>query len=329
MLRATVRRLTWAAASACVGACVMAGAAHAQSAYPNKPIRIVVPTTPGGASDLMTRQLAQKMGESMGVAFVIDNKPGAGNTIGTDFVAKSPPDGYTLLMTYTDHTFNPFMYTSLPFDTVHDFTPVGYVGSVPQVLVVNPAVTASNVQELIAYARANPARLNFGSAGPGSSLHLAGELFKSMAKVDVVHVPYKGTGPAQVALISDEVQFSFPTLYSITQSIQNGRVRALAVATPKRLPKWPDLPTVAESGLPGYEASIWYGVLAPAGTPKPIIARLNAELNKAIASPEVAAKLGEQGFTLAPGTPEEFDERIKADLARWGKVIRDANFKLN
>jgi len=304
------------------------GFAQAQGAYPSGPIRVVVPTTPGGASDIMMRQLAQKMSESMKVPVVVENKPGAGNVIGSDFVAKAPPDGYTVLLTYTDHVFNPFLHANMPYDTVKAFTPISLIGSVPLLVVTNPDVKATTAGELIALAKASPGKLNFASAGSGSSLHLAGELFKSMAKIDVTHIPYKGTTPGFVDLIGGQVQFMFPTSVSAWNHVQNGKLRALAITSAQRAPSLPHIPTVAESGLPGYEASIWYGMLAPAGTPPAVVARLNAELHKALAQPDVKAKLSEQNFSITPSTPEEFGRKISSELDRWGKLIKEANVKL-
>lgn len=304
------------------------GLVHAQSAYPSGPIRVIVPTTPGGASDIMMRQLAQKMTESMKSPVIVENRPGAGNVIGSDLVAKAAPDGYTVLLTYTDHVFNPFLHANMPYDTVKAFTPISLIGSVPLLVVSNPTVPVTTAGELIALAKANPGKLNFASAGSGTSLHLAGELFKSMAKIDVTHIPYKGTSPGFVDLMSGQVQFMFPTSVSAWNHVQNGKLRALAITSAQRSPYLPNIPTVSESGLPGYEASIWYGMLAPAGTPPAIVARLNAELHKALAQPDVKAKLQEQNFSITPTTPEEFGRKINSELDRWGKLIKDANVKL-
>ncbi len=323
-----MRRSLLVLAAGMAGLSLVPLAALAQAAYPSAPIRVIVPTTPGGASDIMMRQLAQKMSESMKTPVVVDNKPGAGNVIGSDLVAKAAPDGYTILLTYTDHVFNPFLHANMPYDTVKDFAPIGLIGSVPLLLVTNPSVPAKSAAELIALAKAQPGKLNFASAGSGSSLHLAGELFKSMAKIDVAHIPYKGTTPGFVDLIGGQVQFMFPTSVSAWNHVQNGKLRALAITSAQRSPYLPNIPTVAESGLPGYEASIWYGMLAPAGTPPAIVARLNAELRKAMDQPDVKAKLAEQNFSLTPSTPEEFGRKINTDLDRWGKLIKEANVKL-
>jgi tripartite-type tricarboxylate transporter receptor subunit TctC len=321
------RSLLLAAAASAALACLPATVA-AQAAWPAGPIRVVVPTTAGGASDIMMRLLAQKMSDSMKVPVIVDNRPGAGNVIGSDIVAKAAPDGYTILLTYTDHVFNPFLHAQMPYDTVKDFTPIGLIGSVPLLLVTRPDLPVKTVADLIALAKAQPGKLNFGSAGAGTSLHLAGELFKAMARIDVVHVPYKGTTPAFVDLMGGQIQYLFPTSVSAAGHIQSGKLKALAISSAQRAPNLPNVPTIAESGLPGYEASIWYGMLAPAGTPAPVIARLNAELHKALAAPEVRAKLVDNGFTITPSSPEEFGRKITSELDRWGKLIKEANIKL-
>lgn len=323
-----MRRQFLLAAAATVAIACLPGTGIAQSAYPARPIRVVVPTTPGGASDIMMRMLAQKMSESMNVSVIVENRPGAGNVVGSDAVAKAAPDGYTVLLTYTDHVFNPFLHSQMPYDTVKDFAPIGMIGSVPLVLVTNASSPVKSVAELIALAKSQPGKINFGSAGSGTSLHLAGELFKSLARIDVLHVPYKGTAPAFTDLMGGQIQYLFPTSVSAGGHLQQGRLKALGVSTAQRLPNLPTVPTIAESGLPGYEASIWYGMLAPAATPAPIVARLNAELQKALASPEVRAKLTESGFAITPSTPDEFQRKINSELERWGKVIREANIKL-
>ncbi len=321
------RSLLLAAAASAAFACLPATVA-AQAAWPSAPIRVVVPTTAGGASDIMMRLLAQKMSDSMKVPVIVDNRPGAGNIIGSDIVAKAAPDGYTVLLTYTDHVFNPFLHAQMPYDTVKDFAPIGLIGSVPLLLVTRPDLPVKTAADLIALAKSQPGKLNFGSAGSGTSLHLAGELFKSLAKVDVVHVPYKGTTPAFADLMGGQIQFLFPTSVSAANHVNSGRLKALAISSAQRAPNLPNVPTIAESALPGYEASIWYGMLAPAGTPAPVVARLNAELHKALAAPEVRTKLVDNGFTITPSSPEEFARKIKDELDRWGKVIKEANIKL-
>jgi tripartite-type tricarboxylate transporter receptor subunit TctC len=300
---------------------------QAQGSYPSKPIHIIVPSAAGGASDLVARLLSERMSKALGTSIIVENKPGAGNIIGTAYVAKSAPDGYTFLLTYTDHVFNPYLHKHLTFDAAKDFLPVAYVGTVPQVIIASNALPVNTLQELIAYARAHPGKLNFGSVGAGSSLHLAGELFKSLAGVDIMHVPYNGGPAATVAVISGEVQLLFPTLSSARKAVEAGQIKALAVGSDKRAPQMPDVPTAAQAGLPGYEAAIWYALLAPAGTPRDIVLRINQEVNRALADPKIAATLDQQGFALKPGTPEDLGAVMKRDSERWGKVIRDARIE--
>jgi len=298
-----------------------------QAPYPVKPIHIVVPSAAGGASDLVARLIGDQLARAMKVPVVVENRPGAGNVIGTTHVAKSAADGYTFLLTYTDHVFNPYMFENLPFDAQKDFMPVAYVGSVPQVLVVNKNLPVDDVKALIALAKAKPGTLNFGSVGSGSSLHLAGELFKSMAGVDVVHVPYNGGPASTVGLISNQVQFLFPTLSSARKALDAGQIRALAVGSTTRAPQLPDVATVAEAGLPGYEAAIWYALLAPAGTPEAIVTRINKEVNTALVQPNVVATLTSQGFALHPGTPADLEQLMQRESKRWAEVIRNAHLK--
>src|SRR5512144_2335881 len=260
--------------------------------YPTKPIRIVVPFPPGGATDLLARAVAQRLTEKWGQAVLVDNRPGAGGNIGSELVAKSAPDGYTLEMgTVGTHSINASLYAKMPYDHVKDFVPIILVAGVPNVLVVNPALPVNSVQELVAYAKANPGKLNFASSGNGTSIHLSGELFKVMAGVQMTHVPYKGSAPALQDLIGGQVQLMFDNLPPSLPQIKAGKLRALAVTTATRSPALPDLPTIAESGLPGFEASSWFGIVAPAGTPPAIVAKLNAEVAKWLASPEAQEKL--------------------------------------
>lgn len=319
------RSLRWLLAA--VVACGHAFAL-AQAPWPAAPIKVVVPTTAGGASDMVMRLIAQKMSESLKTPVVVENKPGAGSVIGSDAVAKAAPDGYTLLLTYTDHVFNPFLREQMPYDTATAFAPIGLIGSVPMLLVVNPQVPARTVPEFLELVRSQPGKLNFASAGSGSSLHLAGELLKSMARLDVMHIPYKGTAPAFVDLMSGEVQFMLPTTASAQAHLASGKIRALAITSAQRSPQLPQLPTLAEAGLPGYEASIWYGLLAPAGTPAAIVARLNAELRKAMDDAAVRAKLFELGFILSNGSAQDFQALITRDLERWGRLIREQKIRL-
>src|SRR5438477_3040941 len=302
--------------------------AHAQT-YPTKPIRLVVPFPPGGATDILARDVAQKLTEAWGQAVIVDNRPGAGGNIGSELVAKSAPDGYTLEMgTVGTHAINASLYAKMPYDHVKDFTPIILVASVPNVLVVNPAVPVNSVRELIAYAKANPGKLNFASSGSGTSVHLSGELFKVMAGVQMTHVPYKGSSPALTDLIGGQVQLMFDNLPSSLAFIKAGKLRALAVTSASRAPALPDVPTVADT-VPGFEASSWFGVLAPAGTPPEIIARINGEVTKWLATPEAKEKLTAQGANVAGGTPQDFAKHIQAETAKWAKVVKESGAKVD
>jgi tripartite-type tricarboxylate transporter receptor subunit TctC len=298
--------------------------------YPVKPIRIVVPFPPGGATDILARDVAQKLTEAWGQQVIVDNRPGAGGNIGSELVAHSAPDGYTLEMgTVGTHAINASLYAKMPYDHVKDFAPVILVAGVPNVLVVNNAVPANSVAELIAYAKANPGKLNFASSGNGTSIHLSGELFKVMAGVQMTHIPYKGSAPALQDLLGGQVQLMFDNLPPSLPQIKAGKVRALAVTSLTRAPALPDVPTVAESGLPGFEASSWFGILAPAGTPPAIVAKLNAEIAKWLATPEAKEQLAKQGANAAGGTPEEFAKHIAAETAKWAKVVKDSGAKID
>ena len=299
-------------------------------AYPAKPIRLVVPFPAGGTTDILARAVGQKLTEAWGQPVVVDNRPGAGGNIGAELVAKAASDGYTLLMgTVGTHAINASLYAKMPYDHIKDFAPVILVAGVPNVLVVNPAVPVNSVQELIAYAKANPGRLNFASSGSGTSIHLSGELFKVMAGVQMTHIPYKGSAPALQDLIGGQVQLMFDNLPSALPQIKGGKLRALAVTSATRAAALPDVPTVAEAGLPGFEASSWFGVLAPAGTPVAIIARLNAEIANWLASPEAREKLASQGANAAGGSPEDFAKHIAAETAKWQKVVKESGAKVD
>ena len=309
-----------------LAAAPMAGA----QAYPAKPIRIVVPFPPGGATDILARAVAQKLTDAWGQAVVVDNRPGAGGNIGSEIVAKAAPDGYTLEMgTVGTHAINASLYAKMPYDHVKDFAPVILVAGVPNVLVVNPSLPVSSVQDLIAYAKANPGKLNFASSGNGTSIHLAGELFKVMAGVQMTHIPYKGSAPALQDLIGGQVQLMFDNLPPSLPHIKAGKLRALAVTSATRSSALPDTPTIAESGLPGFEASSWFGVLAPAGTPPAIIARLNAEIGAWLASAEAKEKMLALGANIGGGSPEDFARHIAAETAKWQKVVKASGAKVD
>jgi tripartite-type tricarboxylate transporter receptor subunit TctC len=300
------------------------GAASAQP-YPDKPIRMVVPFPAGGTTDILARAVAQKLSESLGQQVIVDNKPGAGGNIGAQEVARSAPDGYTLVMgTVGTHAINPSLYKKMPYDHVKDFAPVSLVASVPNLLVVHPSVPVNSVKELIAYAKANPGKLNFASSGNGTSIHLSGELFKTMTGVQMTHVPYKGSAPAVTDLLGGQVQVMFDNMPSALPHAKAGKLKPLAVTSAKRFPGTPDIPTMAESGVPGYEASSWFGVLAPAGTPKEIVNKLSTEIAKALKTPEMKKKLEEQGAEAVGSTPEEFAAHIKAETAKWAKVVKES-----
>ena len=292
--------------------------------FPSKPIRFIVPNPPGGASDITARVLGEKLSQRWGQAVVVENKPGAGAIIGTDFVAKAPPDGYTILLVPSSHAFNVSLYKKLPYDSVKDFAAVTQTANTPLVLAVNPSVPAKSVKELIAYAKANPGKLTYASSGSGTSLHLAAELFKSMAGVDIVHVPYKGSTAAHPDVMSGQVSMIFDTIPAVLPHIKSGKLRPLAVTGTKRSPLLPDLPTIAEAGLPGYAASSWGGVLAPAGTPKATIDKLNADLVAVLKMPDVQERLTGVGLEPVGSTPAEFEAFIKAEIAKWSKIIKEA-----
>ena len=309
-------------------ACI-ATVASAQG-YPNRTIRLVVPFPAAGTTDILARAAAQKLTEAFGQSVVVDNRPGAAGNIGSDLVAKSAPDGYTLLMgTVGTHAINPSLYSKMPYDHVKDFVPVVLVAGVPNVLVVNPALPVNSVADLIKLAKDKPGQINFASSGSGTSIHLSGELFKTMAGVDITHVPYKGSSPALVDLIGGQVQIMFDNLPSALPQIKAGKLRAIAVTSLKRAPVLPDVPTISESGLPGFEASSWFGVLAPAGTPAPIVARINAEINKWLQSAEAREKLLSQGAEAAGGTPEQFAHHIRAESEKWAKVVKASGAKVD
>jgi tripartite-type tricarboxylate transporter receptor subunit TctC len=298
--------------------------ARAQT-YPSRSIKIVVPATPGGAIDLIARLVADKLTLSMGQSVVVENKAGASNNLGTDAVAKSPPDGYTVLIVASSHATNKFLFKQLPFDPVTDFEPVIFTHVVPLLLAVNPAIPARNVPELIAWIKANPDKASYASSGKGTSLHMAAELFRNMGGIGtMLHVPYRGSSAAHPDLLGGRTAMIFDTIAAILPHVQSGGVRALAVTTLKRSASLPEVPTISESGLPGYDANTWGGILAPAGTPKDIVARLNVEISKALAAEDVRGKLTAGGIEIQGGTPTQFLDYIKAEIVKWSKVAKDA-----
>jgi len=313
---------------ACVlAALALSASAHAQ-VYPAKPVRMIVAYPPGGGTDIVGRMVAQKLGETLGQSVLVENRGGASGNIGTELAARAVPDGYTILMgNVAPNAINVSLFKNLPFDPVADFVPVSLVASTPNILVVHPSIPARTVKEVIALAKAKPRTLNFASAGVGSSSHLAGELFRILAGADIVHVPYKGAGPAIVDVLSGQVQLYFATMPAAMPHVKSGKLAPVAVTSSRRSQALPDLPTTAEAGVPGYEASTWYGVLAPAHTPAAVIARLHENIVKILAVSETRARLADQGFEPVGNSPEEFGAYIKSEIAKWGKVIGDAGIR--
>lgn len=297
--------------------------------YPTRPIRLVVPYPPGGGTDIIARIVGQRLIESLGQQIIVDNRGGAGGTIGTDIVAKSVPDGYTILMAPTSHVINPSIYSKLPYDTVKDFVPITFAVSATILLVVHPSVPAKSVKELIALAKARPGQLNFGSAGNGTVFHLAAELFKRQAGIDMVHVPFKGGGPTIANLVAGQVSLAFETMLALSPFVKAGRVRALAVASAKRSSVMPELPTIAELGFPAIVAENWYGVYAPAGTSKAIISRLNTEIVKILRTQEVKERFQGLGTEVVASTPEELAEYIRTEIEKWSKTAKEAGARVD
>ena len=305
-----------------------AGLAGAQD-YPNKPVRIVVPFPPGGIVDIGARQLGQKMSESLGQPVVIENRAGAGGSIGTDFVAKAPGDGYTLLMAFDTHAVNPHVYKGLRFDIFKDFAPVSLVGRIPLVFAAHPSFPANSIPELVKMAKAKPGSLTYGSVGAGSSGHLAAEQFKLLAGIDLLHVPFKGGAPALTALMGEQVQLIVFAAGAAVPHIKAGKVKGLAVTGRQRSAAMPGVPTMVEAGYPQLDSGAWMGIVAPAGTPAAVIARLQSEIAKAARDPVVAARLGDQAVELVGSSPEEFGAFIRAEHDKWGKLIRVARLNLD
>ncbi len=297
-------------------------------AYPNKPIKLIVPFAPGGFTDVVARILGQKLSISLGQPFVIENKAGAGSTIGTDFVAKAAPDGYTLVMVSTTHVISPAIYPKLPYDPIKSFTPVAKLVDSAYVLLVNPKVPANNVAEFIALAKASPDKIHYASSGNGSSQHLMGGMFASMTGVKMKHVPYKGSGGAANDLVAGVVESSFAGVPNAMAQVPAGRLKALAVTTSKRIPQLPDVPTMQEAGVPGYNASVWLGLLAPAGTPKEVVMKLNAEIAKVLSAADTKKELYAAGVEADISSPEALNALMVQELDRWGKVIKDAGITM-
>ncbi len=311
-----------------VAALLVTAAADAPAqAYPSKPIRLVVGFTPGGGVDINARLLGPKLTEYLGQQVIVDNRPGAGTNIANEFVAKSPPDGYTLLINTAAIAINMALYKKVPFDTLRDFVPISVFSQSPNILVVHSSVPAKNVKELIALAKAKPGSLNFSSAGSGTTQHLAGELFKLRSGVNIVHVPYKGSAPSLTALIGGEVSLTFANIPAIYQHVKSGRLRPLASAGPKRSELMPEVPTMAEAGVKGVEVVVWYGVLAPAATPKEIVNTLASLVKKAAFAPDIKQKLIDQGAEPVGSTPEEFAKLLREEVTKWAEVVKASGAK--
>ena len=305
-----------------------AGLAVAQApAYPVKSVRLLVPSSPGGGTDILARVLAQKMSETFGQQFVVENRPGAGQVIGIEAVARSAPDGYTLLMAASAIVINEVLYAKPPYDTLRDFAPVTLGASLPNILVVHPALPVKSVRELIVLAKTRAGQLNYSSAGSGTSPHLSMELFRLMAGITLTHIPYKGSGPATVDLLAGQVQLSMPNVLTALPHIKGGKLRGLGVTSGKRATGLPDIPAIAET-LPGYEAIQWYGILAPAGTTRDIVGKLQAEIARILVLPEVKDRLAADGADAVGSRPDEFAAYIRAELAKWGKVVKTGGIKL-
>jgi tripartite-type tricarboxylate transporter receptor subunit TctC len=308
---------------------LIAGAVTAASAqsYPSRPIRMISPFPPGGPTDIVGRLVSARLAEQLGTTIIVDSRPGASGNVGLELASRSPADGYTIVLSSPVIALSPLLYTRLNYDPHKDLAPIALVGAVRNVLVVHPSVPARSLKDLVALARRSPGKLNYGSGGIGTTTHLAPELLKSLEKLDIVHVPYKGSGVALTALVGGEIDMLVVAAPAAIQQIAAGRVRALAVLMPQRLPDLPDVPTSKESGLPGFEISVWYGMLAPTGTPREIINRLNAELIKAISAPEMKPKFASAGVEPLTSTPEEFGAFIRSEAARFARVIKDAGIK--
>ena len=318
-----MKRILLAAATLAAALCAFA------ESYPNRPVKIIVPFGPGGFTDVAARILQKELGPALGQAVVIENRPGAGSTIGTDAVAKAAPDGYTLAMISTAHVISPHIYKSIPYDAIKDFTPVMRLAVGPYVLAVHTSLPVRNVADLIALAKSKPGVIDFASSGNGSSQHLVGALFCSMAGVNLNHVPYKGSNQAMNDVIGGQVKVTFAGVPNVLPNVASGKLRALAVTTSTRYAEMPDVPTIAEAGVPGYDATIWLGLIAPANTPREIVQKLNADITRILSTPEAKKLMASAGVDVATSTPEQFGQLMQSELDRWGKVVRETGASVN
>ncbi|MFN0163992.1 MAG: Bug family tripartite tricarboxylate transporter substrate binding protein [Burkholderiales bacterium] len=324
--KASFSRRRILAALAAVSGTQAIPAAHAQT-WPSRPVRLLVPFPPGGGADFIARMLGQKLGELWGQTVIVDNRPGASTMIAMEAVAKAAPDGHTLVLTVSNHSSNPALFSKIPYDTVRDFTPITLVGSAPMVLVVNPRLPAKTLQELLAYLRERPGKLSYASAGNGSVGHLGGELLKQSTGVDMVHIAYKGTGPAEIDLIGGTVELMFTGMVTALPQVRAGKMRAIAVGSAGRSSALPELPSVQEGGVAGFDSSIWYGLLGPAGLPRDIVARVHGDVGRVLQQADTRSKLLSQGAEAIGSTPEQFARQIDAEIARWSALVKAAGIK--
>jgi tripartite-type tricarboxylate transporter receptor subunit TctC len=324
-LRTMIRRRRLGIAAAFL---LVSAAAAAAEPYPNRIVKLIVPFPAGGSNDVAARIIAPHLEQALGQTVIVDNRPAAGGIVGSDAVAKAPPDGHTLLVVAFPFAVNPSLYAKLPYDTVKDFAPVLLAGQTPNLLVVNPEVPIHSVKELIAAAKAKPGSLSYGSTGSGSSNHLSMELFRTMTGVELVHVPYKGSAPMVTDLLGGHIQVAFDNTPNVLPQVKAGKLRALAITSATRSAMVPDVPTVSEAGVPGYEVGVWFGIVAPAGTPAAVLAKLNTELNRMLAMPDVKQKFADQGVEPVGGSPERFAEHLKAQIEKWTKVVKESGAKV-
>jgi tripartite-type tricarboxylate transporter receptor subunit TctC len=302
--------------------------ALAADGFPDRPLRMIVPFPPGGSVDVVARIAGQKMTEIAGQSIVVDNRGGASGNIGSELAARAPADGYTIMMTTIPLVVNPSLFSKVPYDVVRDFAPISLIAAAPFVLAVHPSLPAKSVKELVALARSRPGQLNYASAGSGTNLHIAAELFKNLSGTNIVHVPYKGGGPALSALLGGEAQLSFLGVVAVVPHVKSGKMRALALTATKRSAVLPDLPTIAEAGVPGYEFASWYGVLAPAGTPAPRITKLHGILVRSLRSPDLAGRMATEGADIIAGSPQQFAAYLKTELTKWARVVKDSGLRV-
>lgn len=323
------RAIGLACATACALFACSSALAQASGGYPNKPIKLVVPYPPGGPTDIVARVVAQKLSEQLGQSIIIDNRPGAGANLGAEAVARSPADGYTLMVATTAHAINPALFSKLNYSITKDFAPISQLTAGPLVIVATPNLAANNVKELIALAKAKNGEINFASSGNGQSTHLSAELFNAMAGTKMNHIPYKGSAPALTDVMSGQADLMFDTMLSAMPFVKGGKLKAIAVTSAQRSPVAPDIPTIAESGLPGYEAIAWNGLFAPAGTPKEVVDQINAALKKVLEAPDVKQRFDAQGFAAQWGTPADFGKFVQSEVDKWAKVVKTSGAKVD